>query len=99
MQRAPVDLLGAPARQEGAQIAWSEADEVGDRRRRAEALGQEGEKLPDVAPIRLQRQGGEPALVAQVGEPRGHERGEIGRGRQGGDFERRRHGPTMRRLG
>jgi hypothetical protein len=43
---------------------YEEAGEIGDRRRRAEALGQEGEKLPDVASVGLQRRRGEPALVA-----------------------------------
>ena len=71
---APAPRCAAPAppcalRQEGAQIGGSQIGYVGNRRRAAEMPGEEGEELARVALIGLQRERGQPALVAQHGEP------------------------------
>ena len=72
---------------------------MGDARRRAEPLGEEGEKLAHVAAVSLDRVGRKPPLAGEPAEPGRDDRRQIGRGGQGGDFQGFRHGATMRQRG
>ena len=99
LQRARVDPVGAPASEEGAQVGGREIGEFGDARRRAEPLGEEGEKLARVAPIGLDRVGRKPPLAGEPPKPGRDDRRQIGRGGQGGGFQRFRHGAMMRQRG
>ena len=85
-------------REKAAQVGRQQTGEIGDIGRGAEALVQEGQKLPDVAPIRLQRLAREPPLVAQRREPGDDAGGEFRRGREG-EGVGRRHRPSLHAEG
>ena len=80
LQRAALDPFGSPVGEKGAQIAWRAIGEIADAWRRAEALCEEGEKLPGVAAIGLDRARRQAALVGEMAKPGDRRRGEIGRG-------------------
>ena len=86
LQRAAADALGAPAGEEGAQVAGAAVGEIRNARGLAEPLLEEGEKLPGVAPVRLDRAGRQSPLAREMGEPGGGRRGEVGRSGECGQF-------------
>ncbi len=55
LQRAALDPFRPPVGEKSAQIAWGAVGEIADSRRRAKALLEKGEKLPDVAAVSLDR--------------------------------------------
>ena len=88
-----------PAREKGAQVCRRAIGEIGDRGRRAEALGEEGEELPRVAAVSLDGARDMP-LAGEPAEPGDDRCGEIGRGGQGGgsaSWLARGMGQTIRR--
>ena len=86
LQRAAADALGAPAGEEGAQVAGAAVGEIRNARGLAEPLLEKGEKLPGVAPVRLDRAGRQSPLAREMGEPGGRRRGEVGRSGECGQF-------------
>ncbi len=87
LQRAAVDALGAPAGEKSAQVAGRAIGEIRNAPARlAEPLLEKGEKLPDVAPVRLDRAGRQSPLAREMGEPGGRRRGEVGRSGECGQF-------------
>ena len=75
--------------------AGREAGEFGDAGRRAEPLGEKGEKLARVAAIGLDRVGRKPPLAGEPAKPGRDDRRQIGRGGQGGGIRRLGHGGTL----
>ena len=67
MQRACVDSVGPPRRQEGAKIGWLHSREVAGGRRAAEAIGKEVDKLPGVAAVGFESFCREAPLLPEVG--------------------------------
>ena len=80
LQRAALDAFRPPVGEKGAQIAWGAVGEIGDARRRAEALLEKGEKLPGVAAVSLDRARRQAPLVGEMVKPGGGRSGEVGRG-------------------
>ena len=85
LERPAVDAFRPPAGEKGAQVRGRAIGEIGDRRRRAEPLGEKGEKLPGVAAVGLDRARRQPPLAGEMDEPGGRRRGEVGRGGEGGE--------------
>ena len=86
LQRAGVDCLRPPVREEGAQIARRALSEIGNARRRAETLPEKGKKLPGVAAISLDRARRQAPLVSEMLKPGGHGRDEVGCGGENAKF-------------
>ena len=78
LERAALDPFCPPAGKEGAQVARRAVGEVGDRRRRAEAFCEKGEKLPGVAPVSLDGARRQAPLAREMGEPAERRRGKVG---------------------
>ena len=83
LERAGVDAFRAPRRQKGAQVRGPAIGEIGDARRRAEALPKEGEKLPGVTAVRVEGVGRDSPLVGEMAKPGGDDRRKVGRGWEG----------------
>ena len=92
-ERAPISSARRRARK-ARRSPGPQFDEIGDGRRRAETLAQEGEELARVAAVGLDRMSGQLSFVRERAKPRPDGRGEVGRGGQGvgfGGVEGRRH--------
>ena len=98
LQRAALDPFRPPVGEKGAQIARGAVGEIGDAGRRAEALPEEGEKLPGVAAIGLDRARRQAPLVGEMAKPGDRRRGEVGRGGECGELAQvggLRHGISL----
>ena len=71
-QRAAADIVGAPHRHEGPDIAGLERGKARQRHPRAPMLAEKGEALPDVAGIGFQRLRRQPPFGAQMRQPARH---------------------------
>ena len=79
-QRPRTGAIDPPRREERAEVGGAERADVGNRRRRAEMVGQEAGELRDVAVIGLERVGSDPAFRSEMPAPRRDRRAEIWRG-------------------
>ena len=82
LQRAALDSFRSPIGEKGAQVARGAVREIGDARRRANAFCEEGEELPGVAAVSLDRASRQAPFVGEMDKPGGRRRGEVGRGGQ-----------------
>jgi hypothetical protein len=84
--------------EKGAQIAWGAIGEIADAGRRAEALLEKGQELPDITAVSLDCARRQATLVGEMLKPRGCRSREIGRGweaRHFGGWSGLMHGGTM----
>ena len=96
LQRAALDAIRTPAGEKGAQIARGAVGEIGNARRRAKAFCEEGEELPGVAAVGLDRARRQAPLVGEMLKPGGGGRRQIGRGGKGDSVSELGHDSRMR---